>query len=283
MILQSTAARRLLARAPVRALARRRVWSTPAASPPSLSHDPPAAERWANWNLPNLLSTSRIASAPLVGWTLHHEQYGVAITLLGAAALSDVADGWCARNLTWPFGGTSTLGVYLDPVGDKLLVGAVALPLTLGGYLPLWLSGLVLGRDCGLVGVGLVFRYFNHTPGHFFDPSDAGGEQLEVIDPTLLSKVNTALTFGLLGTTLFDLQWGLTNSELGESVLAHLPYVAAQWSAGDALPSLATYGIGATSAQALHSGACVVFVTTFTSGMHYLLRAMWIKAMRRTV
>ena len=234
---------------------------------------------WENYNLPNFLSVARAASAPIVGWTLLTEQYDAAVALLAIAALSDVADGWCARNLQWPLGGTSTLGVYLDPVGDKLLVAAVALPLTFSGHLPLWLTGLVVGRDVAIVGIGLVFRWFKAEKGRFFDPSDAGGEQLAVIEPTLLSKVNTALTFSLLGATLLEIGWGLDSTAVGASVLAHLPYVTLAWN--DGAIALVEHGVGASSAQALHTGACVVFGTTLTSGSQYALRAIWLKWLQR--
>lgn len=44
----------------------------------------------------------------------------------------------------------SALGSILDPIADKILVGAVALPLALLGHIPMWLLGLTLARDMGL-------------------------------------------------------------------------------------------------------------------------------------
>lgn len=77
-------------------------------------------------SLPNLLTIGRIAAIPVfaavffvpgpVGaWTA----FGVFVT----AAITDYVDGWLARR--WQV--TSALGKLLDPIADKMLVGATLL------------------------------------------------------------------------------------------------------------------------------------------------------------
>ncbi len=75
--------------------------------------------------IPNVLTLSRIVSAPLLGQAIVEGKTGIAVAVLGYAALTDVADGWIARKL----GQESDLGSYLDPLADKMLVtvGCVAL------------------------------------------------------------------------------------------------------------------------------------------------------------
>ena len=79
-------------------------------------------------NIPNLLTIGRIAAIPLIcllvilggGWG-----YGLAFVLYVAAAVTDWLDGFLARR--WNQG--SPLGRMLDPIADKLLVGALLIVL----------------------------------------------------------------------------------------------------------------------------------------------------------
>lgn len=81
---------------------------------------------------------------------------GAAIVATGLvlAGLSDAVDGYIARR----FNQQSKLGSILDPLADKALVGAVALPLALTGALQPWVVALMITRDVGLVLGVLVMR-----------------------------------------------------------------------------------------------------------------------------
>ena len=80
------------------------------------------------FNLPNILTLSRIAAIPVViacfwleGWIGHDESHWLAAALFAAASITDYFDGWLARR--WQQ--ISKLGRFLDPIADKLLVAAV--------------------------------------------------------------------------------------------------------------------------------------------------------------
>lgn len=80
------------------------------------------------FNLPNLLTLSRIAVIPLVVATFYIPDVAarwVAVALFAAAAISDFFDGWLARR----WNQVSNFGRFLDPIADKLLVAAVLLML----------------------------------------------------------------------------------------------------------------------------------------------------------
>jgi CDP-diacylglycerol---glycerol-3-phosphate 3-phosphatidyltransferase len=64
-------------------------------------------------SLPNLLTLSRIAVIPIL----------IACALFSLAAITDYFDGHFARSRRQ----VSTIGVFLDPIADKLLVAAVIL------------------------------------------------------------------------------------------------------------------------------------------------------------
>ncbi|MEO5375167.1 MAG: CDP-diacylglycerol--glycerol-3-phosphate 3-phosphatidyltransferase, partial [Alphaproteobacteria bacterium] len=79
-------------------------------------------------SLPNILTYSRIVVIPLVLGTFYVEgetARWVACGLFGAAAITDFFDGYLARSRNQ----VSTLGRFLDPIADKLLVSAVLLML----------------------------------------------------------------------------------------------------------------------------------------------------------
>lgn len=87
--------------------------------------------------LPNLLTLGRIAAIPVIclfvvsGW---EPLQWLALLLYIAAAVSDWLDGFLARRM----GLNSALGKMLDPIADKLLVGALLVTLAwtrdLGGW-----------------------------------------------------------------------------------------------------------------------------------------------------
>jgi cardiolipin synthase len=76
-------------------------------------------------SLPNLLTLSRIAVLPLLVGAFYLDAPWsniVACAVFAGASLTDYLDGWLART----YQQTSTLGRFLDPVADKIMV-AVAL------------------------------------------------------------------------------------------------------------------------------------------------------------
>ena len=79
--------------------------------------------------LPNLLTLSRILAVPLLVWTLWWPQwqagYWAAFALYCLMGITDYFDGYLARAK----GTVSKLGIFLDPIAEKIMVGAVILML----------------------------------------------------------------------------------------------------------------------------------------------------------
>ena len=108
---------------------------------------------------------------PLV-WLIVTERLQAAFWLFLAAALSDAIDGFIAKR----FNAKTTLGSYLDPLADKVLLDGIYVALAMGHWLPVWLVALVIGRDLLIVcGVALIRR--RHAT---FRPK-----------PLLIGKINT--------------------------------------------------------------------------------------------
>lgn len=85
-------------------------------------------------SLPNILTLSRILAVPVLVFLLWpgmsgeaaqptHIDYWLAWGLFGLAAFTDYLDGYLARSQ----GTVSKLGIFLDPIADKIMVAAVIL------------------------------------------------------------------------------------------------------------------------------------------------------------
>ncbi|OWK32772.1 CDP-diacylglycerol--glycerol-3-phosphate 3-phosphatidyltransferase [Sphingomonas mucosissima] len=79
--------------------------------------------------LPNLLSLSRIVAVPalvaFLWWPTWQAGFGIAFGLYCLMGITDYFDGYLARAQ----GAVSRLGVFLDPIADKIMVAAVILML----------------------------------------------------------------------------------------------------------------------------------------------------------
>ena len=85
--------------------------------------------------LPNMLTLSRILAVPLLAFLLWWPDwrfgYGLAFALYCLMGITDYFDGYLARSS----GTVSKLGVFLDPIADKIMIAAVILVLTAQGLL----------------------------------------------------------------------------------------------------------------------------------------------------
>lgn len=86
-------------------------------------------------SLPNILTLSRIVALPLLAfllwWPGWEAGYAMAFVLYCLMGITDYFDGYLARSS----GAVSKLGVFLDPIADKIMVATVILVLTAQGIL----------------------------------------------------------------------------------------------------------------------------------------------------
>ena len=136
----------------------------------------------------------RMALVPFLALCLVYNRIGTAILIFVAAGLTDMLDGLLARH----YGQQTTLGVFLDPIADKLLLATSFTLLSLHGLnlavtIPLWLTISVIGRDVLLVLGALIF---NLTVGNkVFSPSWLG-KWTTVIQLLLIMMVLVSNYFG---------------------------------------------------------------------------------------
>lgn len=109
-------------------------------------------------NLPNYITLGRIVFVPLMVVVLLTpiserwfgiSGYALGIVLFLIAALTDIVDGQLARRR----GQVSTLGKFLDPVADKLLISAALIVLVEKHLAPAWAVVIILGREFIITGL----------------------------------------------------------------------------------------------------------------------------------
>lgn len=118
------------------------------------------------WTLPNRLCILRILFIPLIIIFIEKGLFYVAFVLFILAGITDGLDGFVARR----FKLTSKLGLYLDPIADKLLVSSVLITLTYHNLVPLWVTILLVCREFVINGL----RSFYALEGITIYPSFAG-------------------------------------------------------------------------------------------------------------
>lgn len=100
------------------------------------------------WTLPNALSFLRILGVPFFLWLVIWAQADVwAFALLVVAGASDWLDGFLARKLNQ----TSPIGALLDPLADRLYIGAIVVGLAVRTIIPWWLVAVLLIRELMLL------------------------------------------------------------------------------------------------------------------------------------
>jgi cardiolipin synthase len=161
--------------------------------------------RSASVNLPNSLTVFRILLVPVFVGLVLYGHPSAALTVFVVAGLTDALDGLIAR--LW--NQQTTLGRYLDPLADKLLLVAAFVVLSVEGWVPIWVTIIVVSRDIIISGGSLVIHLLRERPD---------------IAPTLMGKVTTVFQLAyivavLLGTAVALPGWVLFASLVAVSAL----------------------------------------------------------------
>jgi CDP-diacylglycerol--glycerol-3-phosphate 3-phosphatidyltransferase len=104
---------------------------------------------------PNLLTLMRIALVPVLVWLLMYVGPGpsaVAAAVFFIATLSDFFDGYIARS----YGSGTTLGKFLDPMADKLVVTSALIMLAAMPRfprVPAWMVVVLVMREIAVTGL----------------------------------------------------------------------------------------------------------------------------------
>jgi CDP-diacylglycerol--glycerol-3-phosphate 3-phosphatidyltransferase len=106
-------------------------------------------------NAPNLMTVGRIACIPIFLALLAYENRRnsfLAAAVFAVAAITDWFDGWLARVSNK----VTTLGKFLDPLADKIIVLSALVMLLRLGRVPVWVVVLILARELLISGLRTI-------------------------------------------------------------------------------------------------------------------------------
>lgn len=140
----------------------------------------------------NQLTILRMLLIPAFVLLVVYQYLGAALLVFLAAGITDALDGLIARIA----GQRTSLGAWLDPMADKLLVVTTFIVLTLPNVvlthrLPIWLTVLIISRDVVIVSVVAIVNL-------------AIGQR--TFRPSLLGKLATA-SYILLVVVVMYFNW----------------------------------------------------------------------------
>lgn len=136
----------------------------------------------------NQMTILRIAAIPFFVLLLVYGHTGAAATVFVLAGITDALDGLIARRLQQ----RTSLGSFLDPMADKLLMTAAFITLTVPSvpvkaHIPAWLTILSISRDLLIA----MFSLLLHLR-----------LQVSKFPPSLLGKLTTAIQLVTVGMCL---------------------------------------------------------------------------------
>jgi len=114
------------------------------------------------FNLPNCLTMARIGAAPIIVFLLYLEMwyqfkwgsyFGFGLYFI--ASMTDYLDGKIAREQNI----ITSLGKFLDPLADKLLIGSLLIMLVKlgdGWGVPAWVVIIIIGREMAVTGMRAI-------------------------------------------------------------------------------------------------------------------------------
>lgn len=133
---------------------------------------------------PNLLTLMRLIFVPFVVVAIQQQNYRWALVIFVAAGITDGLDGLLARALKQK----TTLGQYLDPIADKLLLSTMFLMLSINHIIRWPVTILVFSRDI-IILIVCTLLYATGT--------------MKVFRPSWFGKANTAAQIASVPLALF--------------------------------------------------------------------------------
>jgi cardiolipin synthase len=141
-------------------------------------------------NIPNLLTLTRMIMTPFIVYAILQHEAKFALTLMLIAGVTDMLDGAIARY----FNQRSTVGAYMDPLADKLMLVGGFIALFIIDQVPLYLFLAVIFRDVIIIIGAIAYEMVTH--------------KLKM-EPTMTSKVTTFMQIVFLVMVLVHMAWPL--------------------------------------------------------------------------
>jgi len=175
-------------------------------------------------NIANIITVVRILLAPVLVWliVLDAGEHGVWRWVAGGLFIlsitTDSVDGFLARsrNLVTDF------GKLVDPIADKILVGAALVMLSVIGELWWWVTIVILVREFGIT----IFRFLMLR--NYVIPAGFLGKLKTVIQAVAVSFALVPL-WTVLGDWVLWINWTLLGVALVLTVVSGVQYLWDAW------------------------------------------------------
>ena len=147
---------------------------------------------------PNTMTVARILTVPVIVVLMMFENKGtcfLAAALFSLASITDYLDGYMARTR----GMITTLGKILDPLADKLLVASTLIMLVALGFIPGWISCVIVGRELAVTGLRCVLIENSQDVSASWLGKYKTGFQIAAIIPLTLHYTYLGIDFNAIG------------------------------------------------------------------------------------
>ena len=175
-------------------------------------------------NIANIITVARILLAPVFIWLLLSDdhEFGVlryvAAGLFVIAIVTDSVDGYLARGRNL----ITDVGIILDPIADKVLIGGALVGLSILGDLPWWITIVILVREFGIT----IFRFVALSKRVI--PASRGGKLKTVVQSVAISLFLVA-PWTLLGPWAGWVSWVLMIGAVLLTVVTGIEYLWQAW------------------------------------------------------
>jgi CDP-diacylglycerol--glycerol-3-phosphate 3-phosphatidyltransferase len=133
---------------------------------------PLSPEKRKLFNLPNTITMVRISFVPVLFLLLLSPGQTMSLIIAAlfiAVSFTDMLDGYVARR----YGIVTTLGKFLDPIADKLVINTAMILMIPIGRIPAWVVAIIVIRDFAVDGI----RNIASSEGHIIQASWLGKQK----------------------------------------------------------------------------------------------------------
>lgn len=175
-------------------------------------------------NIANLITVARILLAPVFVWLLLTDagQLGVlryvAASLFILAIATDSLDGHLARRQNL----VTNVGILLDPIADKVLIGGALVALSILGELWWWVTIVILVREFGIT----IFRLIA-LRDRVIAASIAG--KVKTVAQAIAVSLSLVPLWSLVGDWVHWVNWVAMSIALALTVYSGAEYLVAAW------------------------------------------------------
>lgn len=178
----------------------------------------------SNGNVANIITVARILLAPIFIWLLLADNGGFGVLRYVAAGLfilaiaTDSLDGQLARGRNL----VTDVGIILDPIADKVLIGGALVALSILGELWWWVTILILVREFGIT----IFRFIALRDRVI--PASWAGKIKTIVQAVAISLFLVP-TWLLVGDWVHVFNWIVMGLALALTIYSGIEYLVRAW------------------------------------------------------